>query len=861
MNKMIIIKEELKNLYKQQNELYTNTHIYRKQADLVNFVLPVYTDLEQIQRYEYLKKVDELREQIKNKKSEYTKELVKARAKHKDGAIFFDIEAFKRKSLKGVSSEMWFGDTETTPAGSYISETYNKSNAAVNCVGLTKINTAYVEDEGYKLVDAQNVQQFSCAYLDNNKCIQAMFDILFEQVNRKATIYFHNFINFDGIFIRNWLLNSDWTYYNEYMEDKLYLNKDETNYVYEINDSNGYMSIKVFRLIWDNKKYEILKEEYERKVKVANEVQAKKLTSTFNRQVGYCWQVKELMFVDSWRLFPISVKKIGEAVEFNKGQTMEETTILRSKVDSDEALQKNATLIPYCLRDTLIVAKFFMMVFDDLFVSANKNMPLTAGGVAMKHLFNLLKPYFADKEFTDKYGKKKKGLTTENFSFLVWHLSKKEVRDVNDFFHTFYSGGLTSYNINYLRQLLNGCGLIDVNSQYPDKMRNSKIGIGSVRVAPGREYNKFVEKAMNWTEPAFVVAVFHNIKQTDKCFNFLSNSNVLDNELFIKVFGQSIYNYISDTELREWASKEEDREIQFTAYSTFKDKYYFTGTIYEFEQIKKLVKYDYCDIKMVFYWEEYISVYKDLIDDYSVKKQIAKQNGETAKEKTMKLLQNSAYGKTVQKVIQETSVMAGYEVRDGLNIKSCEEGKDTILEIESENWFAYAPAGCIITSLSRGYLLEMAALLIDKGYTVIYCDTDSIIYLRNGHKPEDIYLVDGVTKDKKLGKWDVESLDFDCYIALRKKYVCWSGGKIIKMALAGINKNKAMEQIDELFVDEKLAVENKNGLLAILDSLHYNIPLMTLEKREDEYGITLQETLKSPYAKETFANIQIWEKK
>jgi len=198
-------------------------------------------------------------------------------------------------------------------------------------------------------------------------------------------------------------------------------------------------------------------------------------------------------------------------------------------------------------------------------------------------------------------------------------------------------------------------------------------------------------------------------------------------------------------------------------------------------EIQTAIKYGLTDIKQVicaFVPQQLIS-FGNYVDKYSDEKIKAKKSGDKIAEIFSKLLLNSAYGKFAQ----NPDNYFDYRIITDIN----EIGRDEWAEWDlfechgdyqiwrkkskAKSYFDVATAASI-TGASRAKLLEGLAL----SQRPIYCDTDSIIC-------EDFH---GETDETILGAWKCEGEADRLAIAGKKLYAAFAGGNCIKLASKGV---------------------------------------------------------------------------
>lgn len=198
-------------------------------------------------------------------------------------------------------------------------------------------------------------------------------------------------------------------------------------------------------------------------------------------------------------------------------------------------------------------------------------------------------------------------------------------------------------------------------------------------------------------------------------------------------------------------------------------------------EIKTAIKYGLADIKQVicaFVPQQLIS-FGEYVDKYSDEKIKAKKSGDKIAEIFSKLLLNSAYGKFAQnpdnyydyKIIGDIGELSREEWAEWDLFETHGDYQIWRKKSNAKSYFDVATAASI-TGASRAKLLEGLAL----SKRPIYCDTDSIIC--------EEFL--GETHDSILGAWKCEGEADRLAIAGKKLYAAFSGDECIKLASKGV---------------------------------------------------------------------------
>jgi hypothetical protein len=197
-------------------------------------------------------------------------------------------------------------------------------------------------------------------------------------------------------------------------------------------------------------------------------------------------------------------------------------------------------------------------------------------------------------------------------------------------------------------------------------------------------------------------------------------------------------------------------------------------------EIETALQYGLCDIKDIIaaYVPKQLISFGDYVDIYSAEKIAAKKEGDKVGEIFAKLLLNSPYGKLAQnpenyydyRIIKDISELTRDEWREWDLFEAHGEYQIWRKKSDAKSYFDVAAAASI-TGASRAKLL--AGLALSK--RPIYCDTDSIIC-------EEFY---GETDISKLGAWKCEGEADSVAIAGKKLYAAFDGEKCIKLASKG----------------------------------------------------------------------------
>lgn len=256
-------------------------------------------------------------------------------------------------------------------------------------------------------------------------------------------------------------------------------------------------------------------------------------------------------------------------------------------------------------------------------------------------------------------------------------------------------------------------------------------------------------------------------------------------------------------------------------------------TLWNFEI--QLMKEIYINLEIEYidgYWYDikrlpFRNFYKENYD----KRKIAKANKDNFNILYYKLLNNSSYGKFIEKGHEFTfkNVIINNKI-DSLVLDK--DKKDYLAK------YTYVPIGSCTTAYARVYLIRTA---LKFGWEkVLYFDTDSIFVL---YDEETKKIWESLDQEDHLGGWGLEEIDDEAQFTAPKRYKLMTEGKTIVKA-GGINFSKFLRDnnMDELEFREtniessewmvQRAYRVKGGTLIDFQRKEINIP----KKYEDVYN-------------------------
>lgn len=193
-------------------------------------------------------------------------------------------------------------------------------------------------------------------------------------------------------------------------------------------------------------------------------------------------------------------------------------------------------------------------------------------------------------------------------------------------------------------------------------------------------------------------------------------------------------------------------------------------------------------------WRKYYATNYD-------KRLLARQKGDDFNVLYYKLLNNSSYGKLLEK--PHNVIFANTINDDGVIDSEIIEKEAENMEIQAK--YTYLPVGSSIPAYSRVNLIETALLF---GWEKIcYFDTDSIFVLKD--KETMKIWNEKIPKQDYLGGWALEEVIQQAQFSAPKRYKTLSNGKTTIKA-GGINFAKFKEQkVDDYIEREQMEVSNE----------------------------------------------------
>lgn len=196
--------------------------------------------------------------------------------------------------------------------------------------------------------------------------------------------------------------------------------------------------------------------------------------------------------------------------------------------------------------------------------------------------------------------------------------------------------------------------------------------------------------------------------------------------------------------------------------------------------------------------------FKRYYEDNYNRRLVAKQKGDSFNILYYKLLNNSSYGKFLEKphneiienIIDEDGIITSI-VRE----KPKEEWKDNAK-------YTYLPIGSLTTAYARVCLVSLALELDPTGKNILYFDTDSIFFIAT---PETLKVWSTIDQEDHLGGWALEEILTKAQFTAPKRYKTEDNKGNVSVKAGGINFGQYMIEkgIDKLSYEEVNIISSK----------------------------------------------------
>lgn len=471
------------------------------------------------------------------------------------------------------------------------------------------------------------------------------------------------------------------------------------------------------------------------------------------------WQNILICFIDSYKIIPYSLEKIGE--DF---QTKYRKTTMDFDVDRDETTELTEEETEYIKNDVLVLSEVM-----DIFINKMGLKQETIAGCAMHDFIKTLggKQEFEKLFPADISTQETVRTFLTNARFSIAELTDGKATNIDEFCRLSYCGGWNYLNPEKQNKIIHGGVCVDKNSMYPAVMKSCPLPFGDPYLFFGAPTPK--EESYN---SFYVININVSLKLKRDKLPFL----YCDSFLFSK------QRYLESTYI-EYGPSLQYKEYQKVNLTITKPELSLMFENYE------IIDLDY-NFGLCF------PAKKGIFDRYINKWYKIKTKEEGAKKATAKLMLNSLYGRFGQK---------GHDQIKRIDQDVKELNKFENVDIEKKPGFIAVAAA--ITAYARCDIVKKAQLNIDHW---IYSDTDSLQF------DCPISEIKGIEIDQKeLGKWKIEET-FDIAVFVKNKvYIVISTAEDIRIKIkaAGLTKNGKNKIVEKLLKGEMTIEDFKKGLV------------------------------------------------
>ena len=510
----------------------------------------------------------------------------------------------------------------------------------------------------------------------------------YDEHHTKALVYFHN-LAYDGRYILNWLLQHGWSQT---------LETDDVTHL-------PVISRKEFACLISGGKF-------------------------FNLHMW--WRGIYIVFLDSIKLFPMSLGTLGEEIGFKKLKELVDYKQFEIRTDH----KYPADWLTYLKRDVEILAKYLKNFFE-LQPKACSMKRQTIGSIAYSYIKKVIQ------ELTPNF-------TIEDYNKFQW------------WFH----GGLCFPSLDYWAKWVwkkNKIRMIDKCSMYPSMMCKALPYGEPLTQAPiDSDYCCYYEIDI---KSAVIKKEYSDIACIWKPFTYKNGTKVI-----IPQEHEVVYQYLQEV---------------------YNAKYYVIDI--ELDLWKKLYDIDYKIVNTIYFkTSDYLKPTIELL--FKDKQQATSKGARTKAKLTLNNLYGKLAQKPVrpQEFYGELKELEKYsdkyiiknEKRNVLykayNINQIKKDTDKAQPIFIASY---------ITALARVDLLSRYLLIKEHGGTFLYSDTDSIAFIEN--KP-----IQFTDIGNNLGMWEYEKFNRAsgfCCLCPKQYRIIGSDYAIVKSATAGVKKEDMNE--------------------------------------------------------------------
>lgn len=476
-----------------------------------------------------------------------------------------------------------------------------------------------------------------------------------------------------------------------------------------------------------------------------------------------------IKFIDSYKIMPKSLDSIAKSI-----LTVDPMFLKLSEAYNYEMIRYyNYTLSDiekrYLYNDVYLLKEFIKQFYFTL-----STEQLTASSIAFESMLR------------NKYGASDK----ENYKLFEEHFPLIKNPMVKEIIDDSYIGGFTQANHRFVGKtiLLPAKGVsVDINSSYPNQMRNTKLPYGQPFIVMGdydcEENDKIAIKTILFDgfKPVHSLDEIGHIKCgaiNTEIFGRTGNEYLYTNFIEGKISGYGNMkdeNYLYKLSLWNFELEQLQKIVKFysfdKSYDDITELWYNDDTYHEGFEIESSVVFDY-----------EIGYFKDFVDECMQGKTLGKVTKNKILTESSKLKANSVTGK-----------MASRQERTFRDLTLNDEGFATFVntgkeyEATKKYFKAFTSA---ITAWGRVQLRE--AMYTIGYYNILYFDTDSLYTTQTAEYIRSCGLK---THSTDLGAWDVEK-EYTKFKAIgAKKYILYGRDycKPVRKTIGKINILKGIK--------------------------------------------------------------------
>lgn len=688
----------------------------------------------------------------------------------------------------------------------YDQENYTMDSAYWKANQATAAYAASVCRINMKLADKEWIlteDKFEKVFLNPNGCLGELIDFFLNLDNRKkykwgynVTMFAHNGGKWDTTFINDWIkVNLSAEQEIRKVEDVV---DPDTNKIYfNIIYSPNYKTTTLYKFI--------------KKGKVRKGPRAGEQN----------YAVMSLVFADSLRIFRMSVKDMGVELGLTKGDTMRSISKAEEKILTQEEIEQDKELIEYVQLDSVILARYFEKWREKW--PKSTSLPMTSTSWAKSEFYNSLQwPANIDEKQIKIMG------YMESFRAFILRKSRENQIKLNVDLRDMYRGGISSVNYNCLQQWISNIIVLDYKSLYPSVMFNWQFPVGKFEFVEGIT----AQIALDNHQLGLYEVVYIDVHSDERV------PAILDPQYDVSDLPKWVLGHLSKTKnLRpkkmkmkqiNYYERDEDEMTQLLHHAQW---CVVKGTWNEIEAFENLVTYSHRFVIKGWVWKQYeTKIFQKFVTKHYTLKETDKPH-----KGFHKLSLNGLSGSFAQKDIDESWITPymkekNTDVEDPYFIQISDKpygylGWYHAYSMKDRTKKSYGAINlelsCFITSYGRTKLLLAMKQAIDLGFTVAYCDTDSLFmchatpalakeqfeyFVNNtGYFPEPNTTVMGtlgtLEVDDKVGYFENK-----LFVLGAKKYIITNPEetKIVKCGTAGINTDLVKEQGIEHFISNKV---------------------------------------------------------